>query len=105
MPARARRKNHGSRAGFGLGATGEYNPLHARRILALTYGYSGRPDECLAELAIATRLNPRDQNQNAIILSITGLCHLMAKRFGEAVEFERRAVQARPSKDRATYLI
>ena len=79
--------------------------LHARRILALTYGYSGQPDECLAELAIATRLNPRDQNQNAIILSITGLCHLMAKRFGEAVEFERRAVQARPSKDRATYLI
>ena len=50
----------------------------------------------LAELAIATRLNPRDQrHQNAIILSITGLCHLMAKRFGEAVEFERRAVQVR----------
>jgi adenylate cyclase len=70
--------------------------VHAHTILALAYCYGGRPDECLAELAIATRLNPRDQNQNAIILSITGLHHLMAKRFGEAVEFERRAVQAWP---------
>jgi TolB-like protein len=70
---------------------------HAHDILALAYCYAGRPDECIAELAIAKRLNPRDQHQNAIILSITGLHHLMARRFGEAVEFERRAVRALPS--------
>ncbi len=70
---------------------------HAHDILALAYCYAGRPDECIAELAIAKRLNPRDQHQNAIILSITGLHHLMAKSFGEAVEFERRAVRALPS--------
>lgn len=70
---------------------------HAHDILGLAYCYAGRPDECMAELAIAKRLNPRDQHQNAIILSITGLHHLMAKRFGEAVEFERRAVRALPS--------
>jgi adenylate cyclase len=77
----------------------ECNPslTHAHSVLALAYCYGGRPDECLAELAIATRLNPRDQDQNAIILSITGLYHLMARRFSEAVEFERRAVQASPS--------
>jgi len=61
---------------------------YAHNILALAYCYAGRPDECMAELAIAKRLNPRDQNQNAIALSITGLHHLMAKRFDEAVEFE-----------------
>jgi TolB-like protein/cytochrome c-type biogenesis protein CcmH/NrfG len=70
---------------------------HAHAILAAAYCYAGRPDECLAELAIAKRLNPRDPLQNAVTLSITGLHHLMAKRFGEAVEFERRAVRALPS--------
>ena len=70
---------------------------YAHNILALAYCYAGRPDECMAELAIAKRLNPRDQNQNAIALSITGLHHLMAKRFDEAVEFESRAVRALPS--------
>jgi Flp pilus assembly protein TadD len=41
------------------------------------------------------RLSPRDYT-HAANLSVTGLCHLLARRFAEAVEFERRAVQLRP---------
>jgi hypothetical protein len=67
--------------------------MPAHTVLALAYCYAGRPEECLAELAVTGRLNPRDRDQNAIILSITGLHHLMAKRFAEAVEFQRRAVR------------
>jgi tetratricopeptide (TPR) repeat protein len=64
--------------------------------LGCTYGYGGMPDAGLHHLAIATRLSPRDVLQ-AGNLSTAGLCHLMARRYPEAVEQERRAVQMRPN--------
>jgi adenylate cyclase len=79
----------------------ECNPsfVNAHNILALAHAYGGRVDECLAELAIATRISPRDQgaNLNAATLSTIGLCHLLAGRFVDAVEFQRRAIEIRPS--------
>jgi adenylate cyclase len=75
----------------------ELNPsfAFAHMILGSAYGYGGMPDDGLRHLALATRLSPRD-HIHAAALSTTGLCHLMAKRFAEAVSFERRAVQLRP---------
>jgi adenylate cyclase len=75
----------------------ELNPsfAFAHVILGSAYGYGGMPDDGLRHLAVATRLSPRDHIY-AGNLSCTGLCHLMAKRFAEAVSFERRAVQLRP---------
>ena len=75
----------------------ELNPsfAFAHMILGSAYGYAGMVDEGLQELALATRLSPRD-HLHAATLSTTGLCHLMAKRFAEAAAFEHRAVQLRP---------
>lgn len=71
--------------GFGL----------AHVILGSTYGYSGRPDDGLHHLALATRLSPRDFSQ-AGNLATMGLCHFMAGRFAEAVHCEQQAVRIRP---------
>ena len=68
---------------------------HAHVFLAATYAYAGRVDDGLAEAQLATTLSPRDYSQ-AAMLSVTGLCHLIAGRFQQAAEFERRAVQLRP---------
>jgi TolB-like protein/Tfp pilus assembly protein PilF len=80
-----------------LTASIELNPNFAfgHAMLGMTQGYAGEADKGLRHLALAMRLSPRDPQQ-ARYLSSTGLCHLMARRFGEAVEFERRAVQLRP---------
>ena len=67
----------------------------AHVILGCTYGYGGMPDDGLHHLAIAERLSPRDFTQ-AGNLSTAGLCHFVAKRFAEAAEYERRAVELRP---------
>jgi hypothetical protein len=42
---------------------------YAHNILALAYCYAGRPDECMAELAIAKRFNPRDGEEWALLVS------------------------------------
>jgi adenylate cyclase len=75
----------------------ERNPsfAQAHMVLGSAYGYGGAVEEGLREVSIADRLSPRDPNQ-AANLSVAGLCHFMAGRFSEAVEFERRAVQLRP---------
>src|SRR6185436_10480529 len=75
----------------------ELNPsfAFAHLILGSAYAYAGRADEGLQHLGLATRLSPRDHLQ-AAALSTTGLCHLVARRFTEAVSFEQRAVQLRP---------
>jgi TolB-like protein/Tfp pilus assembly protein PilF len=67
----------------------------AHVILGSTYGYGGMPDDGLYHLALAARLSPRDFTQ-AGNFSTTGLCHFVARRFVDAVEFERRAVELRP---------
>lgn len=67
----------------------------AHAILGCAYGYGGMPDDGLHHLAIAERLSPRDFTQ-AANLSTSGLCHFMAKRFAQAAEYERRAVELRP---------
>jgi TolB-like protein/Tfp pilus assembly protein PilF len=80
-----------------LDAALELNPSFAfgHAMLGLAYGYAGHADEGLGHLSFAMRLSPRDPQQ-ARYLSSMGLCHLMARRFGDAVEFERRSVQLRP---------
>jgi adenylate cyclase len=75
----------------------ELNPslAFAHSILGATYGYGGMPDDGLHHLALASRLSPRDYTY-AANFSIVDLCHFMAKRFVDAVECERRAVELRP---------
>jgi adenylate cyclase len=67
----------------------------AHLILGVTYGYGGMPDEGLHHMAVAARLSPRDFTY-AANFSTSGLCHFMARRFADAVECERRAVELRP---------
>jgi TolB-like protein/Tfp pilus assembly protein PilF len=75
----------------------ELNPSLAfvHVILGSAYGYGGMPEDGLHHLALATRMSPRDFTQ-AGNLATTGLCHFMAKRYIEAIECERKAVQLRP---------
>ena len=69
----------------------ELNPslTFAHVVLGATYGYGGMPDDGLYHCELAARLSPRDFTQ-AINFSVRGLCHFMAGRFAEAVEWERR---------------
>ena len=67
----------------------------AHTILGCAYGYSGMPADGLHHLGLASRLSPRDFTRSAH-LSTCGLCHFMAGRFGEAADFERRAVELYP---------
>jgi TolB-like protein len=80
-----------------LSAAIERNPslALAHVILGSTYGYGGMAQDGLHHLAIATRLSPGDFSQ-AGNLATQGLCHLMAGRFDQAVQCERRAVLLRP---------
>jgi len=64
-------------------------------ILGAAYAYGANVDDALRHLALARRLSPRDDGQ-AGNFSTTGLCHLIAGRYAEAVDCERRAVQLRP---------
>jgi TolB-like protein/Tfp pilus assembly protein PilF len=75
----------------------ELNPslAFAHAILGCTYGYAGMAADGLHHCALAAKLSPRGYFQPAT-LAVTGLCHLMARRFAEAVAFERRAVELRP---------
>nr|MBA3516397.1 adenylate/guanylate cyclase domain-containing protein [Hyphomicrobiales bacterium] len=75
----------------------ERNPsfAFAHALLGCEYGYGGMPEEGLRHMALAARLSPRDIQQ-AVHLSSTGLCHLVARRFAESAAFGRRAVQLRP---------
>ena len=81
-----------------LGDAIERNPslALAHVILGSTYGYGGMAEDGLHHLAIAARLGPRDYTQ-AANLATAGLCHLMAQRYGEAIDCERHAVQLRPN--------
>jgi TolB-like protein/Flp pilus assembly protein TadD len=80
-----------------LGEAINRNPsfVHAHMILGSAYAYGGMVDEGMRETSLAMRLSPGDYAY-AANLSVIGLCHLLAGRFGQAVEFERRAVQLRP---------
>jgi tetratricopeptide (TPR) repeat protein len=64
-------------------------------ILGCAYGYGGMPEDGLHHLALASRLSPRDFTRSGH-LSTCGLCHFVAGRFAEAVDFERRAVELNP---------
>jgi adenylate cyclase len=67
----------------------------AHVVLGAAHGYGGMPEEGLHHCAVAARLGPRDVTR-AVNFSAAGLCHFMAARFAEAVEWERRAVELRP---------
>jgi tetratricopeptide (TPR) repeat protein len=68
----------------------------AHMILGSTYGYGGQPEDGLHHLNLAARLSPRDFTQSANFASC-GLCHFIGRRFAEAAEYERRAVELRPN--------
>ena len=67
----------------------------AHMILGCAYGYGGMPDDGFHQLALASRLSPRDFTRSAH-LSTCGLCCFVAGRFGEAADCERRAVELHP---------
>ncbi len=75
----------------------ELNPslAFAHVVLGATYGYGGVSEDGLHHCGLAARLSPRDFTQ-AVNFSVRGLCHFMAGRFAEAIEWERRAVELRP---------
>ena len=75
----------------------ELNPslAFAHVVLGATYGYGGMSDDGLHHCGLAARLSPHDFTQ-AVNFSVRGLCHFMAGRFAEAIEWERRAVELRP---------
>jgi TolB-like protein/Flp pilus assembly protein TadD len=75
----------------------ELNPsfAFAHAMLGMAYGYAALSDRGLHHISLALRLSPRDPQQ-APYLSAMGLCHFMARRFSEAVEFQQRCVQIRP---------
>jgi adenylate cyclase len=75
----------------------ELNPslAFAHVVLGATYGYGGMSNDGLHHCGLAARLSPHDFTQ-AVSFSVRGLCHFMAGRFAEAVEWERRAVELRP---------
>src|SRR5215468_9619148 len=75
----------------------ELNPslAFAHVVLGAAYGYGGMSEDGLRHCEIAARASPRDFTQ-AVNFSVRGLCHFVAGRFAEAVEWERRAVKLRP---------
>jgi adenylate cyclase len=75
----------------------ELNPsfAFAHAMLGMAYGYAAMPDRGLHHVSLALRLSPRDP-QEAPYLSAMGLCHFMAERYSNTVEFQQRCVQLRP---------
>lgn len=67
----------------------------AHLIMGSTYAYGGFPDDGLHYIALAERMSPRDFTQSAMY-SVSGLCHLIAGRYDQAIAFQRRAIQLRP---------
>ena len=81
---------------YGEALTRNPNFALAHMLLGASYAYAGMVADAFRHLEIATRLSPRDYTQ-AGNLSIMGLCNLIAGRYSEAVTYERRAVQLKPS--------
>jgi TolB-like protein/Tfp pilus assembly protein PilF len=75
----------------------ELNPslAFAHTLLGCTYAYGGLSSDGLHHCELAARLSPRDFTQ-AANFSVKGLCHFMAGRFADAMEWERHAVELRP---------
>lgn len=67
----------------------------AHVITGSAYAYNGMSKDASHHLAIASRLSPRDFTQ-AANYSVTGLCRFVDGLFGDAMSFERKAVQLRP---------
>ncbi len=67
----------------------------AHLILGCTYGYGGIPEVGLQHLDTAERMSPRDHTLPAIHAT-KGICHLIGRRFAQAVDLEQKAVALRP---------
>jgi TolB-like protein/Tfp pilus assembly protein PilF len=67
----------------------------AHMILGSAYSHGGLPDDGLHHVGLAMRLSPRDFMQ-AGNFATAGLCHFVARRYSDAVDSERRAVELRP---------
>ena len=94
---RAVRQRKSVAGAIGITEAIELNPslAFAHVVLGATYAYGGMPSDGLHHCGLAARLSPRDFTQ-AVNFSAQGLCHFMAGRFAEGVEWERRAVELRP---------
>lgn len=75
----------------------QLNPNFAlgHMVLGSAYGFGGAGDDGLQHLAMGMRLSPRDPHQS-FYQSASALCHFVAKRYGESVNLNRRAVLLRP---------
>jgi adenylate cyclase len=64
--------------------------------LGRVLSWAGRDQEAISKLEEAMRLSPHDP-QNAIFLANIGLCHFLAGRFAQAINFLSQATKERPS--------
>jgi adenylate cyclase len=67
----------------------------AHGYLGRVLSWAGRDREAITKLEEAIRLSPYDP-QNAIFLANIGLCHFLAGRFAQAVDFLSQAFKERP---------
>jgi adenylate cyclase len=68
----------------------------AHGYLGRVLSWAGRDREAITKLEEAIRLSPYDP-QNAIFLANIGLCHFLAGRFAQAVDFLSKALKERPN--------
>ncbi len=76
----------------------ELNPnfAAANGYLGYAQAFDGRSNEAIENLSLAMRLSPHDR-QNPIFMGGTAVAHYLAKRYDQAVEWARKAVQHGPS--------
>src|SRR5215469_14512313 len=84
-----------SRTELELATTLDRNDARAFFQLGMTLMYLGRPEEAIAQIEKAMRLNPRDPNVAQYYWGL-GACHLLLGRLDEAIDFLRRACAANP---------
>ena len=76
----------------------ELNPnfAAAHGYLGYPLAFDGQSDEAIASLSLAIRLSPHDR-QNPIFMAGIAVAHYLARRYDQAVDWARKAVQQGPS--------
>jgi adenylate cyclase len=76
----------------------ELNPnfAAAHGYLGYPLAFDGQSDEAIESLLLAIRLSPHDR-QNPIFMAGIAVAHYLAKRYDQAIEWGRKAVQQGPS--------
>ena len=68
----------------------------AHGYLGYPLAFDGQSDDAIASLLLAIRLSPHDR-QNPIYMAGIAVAHYLARRYDEAIEWGRKAVQQAPS--------